>query len=80
MRKKTKTVSQYFREGQDKKYHKKLAEDGAVMSAGTGGFSSSAPATGPVAGFDVPLKNRIKKRLKPAVAPPSMKNIVSGGG
>lgn len=42
-----------------------LKEDGVVMSAGTGGFSSNAKANGPVAGFDpiMSKKNRIKKRI-----------------
>lgn len=38
-----------------------MEEDGGVaMSAGTGGFSNSADAKGPVAGFDVPMG---KKKL-----------------
>ena len=45
---------------------KKMYEDGAVaMSAGTGGFSNAADPKGPVAGFDVPLGNKILRRKKP---------------
>ena len=41
-----------------------IKEDAPTMSAGTGGFSGSAAATGPVAGFDPILggTKKIKKR------------------
>ena len=37
-----------------------IKEDAPTMSAGTGGFSGSAAATGPVAGFD-PILGGTKK-------------------
>ena len=43
------------------------AAGGAVMSSGTGGFSSAAPAAGPVAGFDPLLKKNTIKKKKPLV-------------
>lgn len=41
-----------------------MNEDAPTMSVGTGGFSGSAAATGPVAGFDPLLgsKKKVKKR------------------
>lgn len=43
----------------------KLQEDVPVMSSGTGGFSGSAAAAGPVAGYDaIGFRNRIKARAK----------------
>ena len=40
-----------------------INEDAPTMSAGTGGFSGSADATGPVAGFDPLLgSKKVKKR------------------
>ena len=41
-----------------------INEDAPTMSAGTGGFSGSAAATGPVAGFDPMLGKgkKVKKR------------------
>ena len=41
-----------------------IKEDAPTMSAGTGGFSGSAAATGPVAGFDPILggSGKVKKR------------------
>ena len=47
-----------------------INEDAPTMSAGTGGFSGSANASGPVAGFDPMLgsnsekKPRLKKKRK----------------
>jgi len=39
-----------------------MNEDAPTMSVGTGGFSGSAAATGPVAGFDPLLGKKVKKR------------------
>ena len=39
-----------------------INEDAPTMSAGNGGFTGSAPATGPVAGFDPLLGQKVKKR------------------
>tara|TARA_Y100001937_G_C7133708_1_gene338866 strand:+ start:3157 stop:3540 length:384 start_codon:yes stop_codon:yes gene_type:complete len=41
-----------------------INEDAPTMSAGTGGFSGSSAATGPVAGYDPMLggKKKVKKR------------------
>jgi hypothetical protein len=60
---------------------KKINEDGAAggMAAGTGGFSSASQSTGPVAGYDVPLKNRIKKQLQKPIkraAPPKQPGVM----
>ena len=41
-----------------------------MMTAGTGGFSGSATATGPNAGFDPVMRMRAKRKdLKKLVAP-----------
>ena len=40
-----------------------INEDAPTMSAGTGGFSGSAAASGPVAGYDPMLgQKKVKKR------------------
>lgn len=49
---------------------KKANEEAPAMSSGTGGFSSSAPAAGPVAGYDpVGFKQRIKRKAKQGLGP-----------
>lgn len=50
---------------------KTIKEDGAVMAAGNGGFSSSAKATGPVAGYDpiMKMKKNVKDKIKRAKPP-----------
>ena len=46
-----------------------INEDAPTMSAGTGGFSGSANASGPVAGFDPILgKGKVKKRRRYAMS------------
>jgi len=61
-----------------------IKEDGgAVMAAGTGGFTNAAPAAGPVAGFDPVMKmkknfkDRTKKFLKRAKPPYNVNGLVS---
>lgn len=44
-----------------------MSEDGAVMSAGTGGFSNKSDPKGPVAGVDLPLLGKPLRRKKPAM-------------
>ena len=39
-----------------------MNEDAPTMSAGTGGFSGSANAKGPVAGFDPVMGKKISRR------------------
>ena len=41
-----------------------INEDAPTMSAGTGGFSGSSDATGPVAGFDPMLGGSNEKKPK----------------
>jgi len=43
-----------------------LKEDAPTMSAGTGGFTASAPAAGPRAGYDKPMdfRTRVGRRVK----------------
>jgi hypothetical protein len=61
---------------------KDLKEDGAAVSAGTGGFTNAAPASGPVAGFDPVMKDKIKRTIKNriqkrAAPPPIAKGLLS---
>jgi hypothetical protein len=54
---------------------KQIKEDGGLggggMTAGTGGFSSSASAKGPVSGYDpiMGMKKRVKDKIKRAKPP-----------
>lgn len=65
-----------------------LKEDGggAVNAAGTGGFSNSASAAGPVAGYDpiIGMRSSMKKRVKKFVlkraAPPNTRGIPFDSG
>ena len=43
-----------------------LKEEGPTMSVGTGGFTASAPAAGPRAGYDKPMdfRTRVGRRVK----------------
>lgn len=55
-------------------------DGGAVMSSGTGGFGNAASASGPVAGYDPPLrKNTIKKRKYKLMVMPKGPTIPYGG-
>ena len=45
------------------KTYKALKE---MMAAGTGGFTSAADSTGPVAGYDLPFKGMIMRRWREA--------------
>lgn len=68
--------SAYFpHEDTEKRVKQVVKEDGAVMSAGTGGFSNSSAPAGPVAGYDPIMKMRKKvkqKILKRASPPPKL--------
>lgn len=66
----------YFPHEHVNKYVKQIIkEDGGAagggMAAGTGGFTNTAAAAGPTAGFDpiLPLKKRIKKNITRAKPP-----------
>lgn len=52
---------------------------GGGMTAGTGGFSSSANAKGPVAGYDpiMGMKKRVKDKIKRAAPPPKPGVMIS---
>lgn len=73
--------SMYFPQEDAHKYVKQIIkEDGAVMSAGNGGFSSSASASGPVAGYDpmMKLKKNMKNRIKKNAARPPSDSVPIG--
>ena len=57
-----------------------INEDAPTMSAGTGGFSGSSDATGPVAGFDRMLGGSNEKKPKLTKRKPKKKKYVCKEG